>query len=86
MFEASNKPLAIPNLIAPACPVRPPPLTLTIMSNVFCVPVTSNGLKASLIKISEFKYCLASLVLIKNLPVPGFIYTLATEDFLLPKP
>ncbi len=50
--SAFNKALDIPCLIAPACPVNPPPSTFTITSYLFSLPVKTNGCLTSLINVS----------------------------------
>ena len=50
--SAFNKALDIPCLIAPACPVNPPPSTFTITSYLFSLLVKTNGFLTSLINVS----------------------------------
>ena len=76
----------MPSLIAPACPVKPPPLTSALMSYLASVPVKTKGCFKSITSVAYGMYSFTSRPLTVMLPFPEVTYTLAIEDFLLPVP
>ena len=67
----SQRALEIPNLIASACPVIPPPKTFTVTSYCSTVSVSAKGWFNLYTNTSVVKYSLASLPLILMFPEPG---------------
>lgn len=63
--------------IAPACPVPPPPFTLTVISSCPFFSTVTNGPMTALRCCSVEQYSSYSRLLITNFPVPGLIRTLA---------
>jgi hypothetical protein len=76
--------LAIPNLIAPACPERPPPLAVQITSSFPNMPVKSKGFCTKVIKLSLVRYSRIGRPLTIIFPAPKHRRTFATAVFLLP--
>lgn len=79
--SASRSALEIPWRIAPACPVYPPPCTLTSTLNLSSVLVATSGWRTTTFSVSSPKYSSMSLLFIVILPVPGTRYTLAIDFF-----
>src|SRR5258708_5471156 len=77
---------AIPCAMAPACPLVPPPATLTLTSNFRCVLVTRSGALAASSRTRRPRNASRSLSLTVILPSPGWIRTRATAFLRRPVP
>src|SRR5712692_6968201 len=77
---------AIPWAIAPACPLLPPPTTLTLMSNLRWVLVTRSGARAAISRTRRPRYASGSFSLTVIRPSPGWMRTRAIAFLRLPVP
>src|SRR6267378_209902 len=77
---------AIPWAIAPACPLLPPPTTLTLMSNFRWVLVTRSGARAAISRTRRPRYASGSFSLTVIRPSPGWRRTRAIAFLRRPVP
>src|SRR5579864_4650631 len=77
---------AMPWAMAPAWPLVPPPITLTVMSNLRCVPVTRSGARAAISRTRRPRYASGSFSFTVTRPSPGEMRTRAIAFFLRPVP
>src|SRR5919201_4649335 len=76
----------MPCAIAPACPLVPPPMTLTVTSNLRCVLVTRSGARAAISRTRRPRYASGSLSLTVTRPSPGVRRTRAIAFLRRPVP
>src|SRR6267143_5541737 len=77
---------AIPCEMAPACPLVPPPITFTLMSNLRWVFVIRRGARAAISSTRRPRYASGSLSLTVILPSPGWMRTRAMAFLRRPVP
>src|ERR1043166_556666 len=76
----------MPCAMAPAWPLVPPPITLTLMSNLRWVPVTRSGASAAISSTRRPRYASGSFSLTGTGPSPGCRRTRAIAFFRRPVP